>query len=561
MCTTRAAILPLGVSSILLASAAIGAELRLDPELARNPPRVARATIELMQNPAPNANAIVRVQFRQRPASNRIVVRNGEALTLLRDDGQSPDQNARDGMYAGLVRINTGQYTIEQRRRLRLAETFREVPVIEQRRSIGLKPFRPSTVVQLAPGVRNVIDDFQGLPYPVDPDRELVIKDVSVVEDKKRTYDACTGQGKRMGAWTFGRLITEMANQTQTGIHPGDFAEHWFNEWLEDQTINSFDVANAAAGAQLLLDQWPRLPSGQLNVAKAPFRLLAIVNRLDLRESALFSKTPGAGELRFVFGFLNCENDATLGAEAMEGTVILEYGVNRHSCFGIRDWARKWQHLGTLVLGSTQYRTALQELTDEVALADANPAQLPNRSAINQVRTNEIAFLHDGWQLRESKLCSAKKPCLGQLENMTVAQTPDLSFIFTETLRSFIEEHEDALLEGSHAVPLQYPAGSPFRGGVNHQDNNWDVPEPFNEDAVAAFSLATCNGCHDMGDNFQHIVNRDAGVAASISDFLADDLLHRQMHLDATANMTCQLVGDFALEELFISRLPPAFVH
>ena len=488
------------------------------------------------------------------------MVRNGEALTSLRDDGQSPDQVARDGMYSGRVRINAAQYSIEQRRRLRLAETFREVPILEQRRSIGLKPFRPSRAVQLAPGVRNVIDVFQGLPYPVNPDRELVVRDVSVIEDPKRTYDACTGQGKRMGAWTFGRLITEMANQPQTGIHPGDFAEHWFNEWLEDQTINSFDVANAAAGAQLLLDQWPRLPNGKLNVAEAPFRLLAIVNRLDLRESAVFSKTPSAGELRFVFGFLNCANEASLGEEAMEATAILEYGVNRHTCFGVRDWARKWQHLGDLVLGSAQFKTELQALTDEVALRDANPLQLPNRSAISQVRTNEIAILHDGWQLRESRLCT-KKPCLGLLENTTVAQTPDRSFIFTETLRSFIEEHEDAILDGSHSVPLAYPVGSPFRGGVIHQDNNWDISVPFNEDARAAFSFATCNGCHEEGENFQHIINRDSGAEAAISDFLADDLLHRQMHLDATANMTCLLVNDFALEELFIPHLPPAFVH
>lgn len=561
MCTKRAAVLALGMSSVFLAGASVRADLRLDPELARNPPRVERATVELLATSTPNANAIVRVQFRRRPSTERLVVRNGEALTLLRDDGQSPDQSAHDGLYAGLVRINAEQYSIEQRRRLNLAGTFKEVPLIEQRRSIGSRPFQPSKVVQLAPGARNAIDDFQGLPYPVDSARELVIRHVSVVEDNQRTFDACTGQGQSMGAWTFGRLITEMANQTQTGIHPGDFAEHWFNQWLEDQTVNGFDVTNVAAGAQRLLDQWPRLPSGQLDVAAAPFRLLAIVNRLDLRESVLFSKTPTAGELRFVFGFLNCENDVMLGNEAMAGTVILEYGVNRNSCTGIREWARNWQDLGDLVLDSNQYRSALQELTDEVVLADADPAQLPNRSAINQVRTNEIAFLHDGWQFRESKLCPANQSCAGQLANTTVAQTPDRSFIFTETLSSFIEEHEDALLDGSHYVPLAYPVGSPFRGGFNHQGNNWNVPAPFNEDAVEALSFATCNGCHESGEDFQHIVNRDVGSAAAISDFLADDLLHRQMHLDATANMSCVFVNDFALEELFIPRLPPAFVH
>ena len=39
------------------------------------------------------------------------------------------------------------------------------------------------------------------------------------------------------------------------------------------------------------------------------------------------------------------------------------------------------------------------------------------------------------------------------------------------------------------------------------------------------------------------------------------ELLDRQMKLDATANMTCGAVGDFALEEMFMPHLPPAFVH
>ena len=75
-----------------------------------------------------------------------------------------------------------------------------------------------------------------------------------------------------------------------------------------------------------------------------------------------------------------------------------------------------------------------------------------------------------------------------------------------------------------------------------------------------------------------HIANRDPGEESKLSDFLtgADmpkmepgtgdpitfhELLDRQMKLDATANMTCGAVGDFALEEMFMPHLPPAFVH
>ena len=100
-----------------------------------------------------------------------------------------------------------------------------------------------------------------------------------------------------MGAWTFGRLMTEMANEPATGIRPGDFVEQWIQQWTVDLTINSFTVFNRAARAQLFLDNWPRLPDGQLDLAQAPFRLLAIVNRLDLRGSTLYGSSD-AGEAR-----------------------------------------------------------------------------------------------------------------------------------------------------------------------------------------------------------------------------------------------------------------------
>jgi hypothetical protein len=136
-------------------------------------------------------------------------------------------------------------------------------------------------------------------------------------------------------------------------------------------------------------------------------------------------------------------------------------------------------------------------------LSDADPNQEPNHSAINQVRTNEKAFLHDAWQFRESKLCGTAA-CAGQLENTTVAQTPDRSFIFTDTLTDFINTHELSILNGSHFVSLAYPLGNPFRGGFIHEDNNW-VAADVDPEALERFGRATCNGCHDLAPNFLHI--------------------------------------------------------
>ena len=297
MFTTKAAVLALGMSSVFLA----GASVRAGSPWIRSWRAIHLASsarpssYRQLRRPTPTPSCVC--SFGNAPARSVSWSATREALTLLRDDGQSPDHSAHDGLYAGLVRVNAEQYSIEQRRRLNLAETFKEVPLIEQRRSIGSRPFRPSKAIQLAPDVATRSMTFRACRIPVDSARELVIRHVSVVEDNERTFDACTGQGKRMGAWTFGRLITEMANRRRP------VSTRRFRRALVQS------VARGPDDQQLRCRQRRRrraapprpvaaLPGGQLDVAEAPFRLLAIVNRLDFRESVLFSKTPSGGELR-----------------------------------------------------------------------------------------------------------------------------------------------------------------------------------------------------------------------------------------------------------------------
>lgn len=59
-----------------------------------------------------------------------------------------------------------------------------------------------------------------GNPANIDPKRELMITDLSVVNDPARTFDVCSNAGTPMGIWTFGHLMSEMANQPITGIDP-----------------------------------------------------------------------------------------------------------------------------------------------------------------------------------------------------------------------------------------------------------------------------------------------------------------------------------------------------
>jgi hypothetical protein len=192
------------------------ADIAFDPAAAKSPPLPRNATVELLSQPTAGGNAILRVQFDTRRGKAPLVIQGAAGPTLLRDDGVAPDDKAGDGRHAAVVRINLGAFTLEQRRRIALARQVKTVPVFDLRELRGLVPFQPSPVERLKPGIPNLLDDFRGVPLEVDWPRELLIRDPLVVEDPARTYNVCDGTGTPMGAWTFGRLMTEIANEPAT---------------------------------------------------------------------------------------------------------------------------------------------------------------------------------------------------------------------------------------------------------------------------------------------------------------------------------------------------------
>jgi hypothetical protein len=568
--------------------AADGQPLVFDPALARNPPQVQQATIELRKQPDSKGNALLRVRFADKRSHSSIVVQTGPRAALLRDDGVEPDDKAGDGLYASYVQLNAEQFAQEQARRNQLADTVKSLPVFQSRQLIGTEPFRPDLQTTLRLGSQEVIHGFKGVPLTVDPERELFVRDPRVVDDPLRTYDPCTGVGTPMGAWTFGALMTEIANEPVTGIDPATLVEHWIGQWLTDRSINGFNV-RARTGAQRLLDRWPRLPTGpdgrrKLDLAQAPFLLLAIVNRVDLRGNSFYGGGD-AGEARLAFMAQDCA-----AGFVHEVNVIFEYAVPRNGCADVRDWARQWHALGRLALGSPAYNAALQAITDQFTRRGAHPRRLPNQSAINQIRTNEIG-LHavpsaEVWELRESKLQSSAKPASGFLEHDNVAQTPDNVFMggAEGTVGDYINLNAADILANQHVVPLSFMR-RPFLGGASLPNNGsfrWGdfATNIRNLEARHRFALATCNGCHaaETGTPFVHIFGREAGRPSHLSNFLTGagmpltdtstgvarhfhELLDRQMKLDLTANMSCLKLDEFAVEELFFEPLKPAFAH
>lgn len=331
----------------------------------------------------------------------------------------------------------------------------------------------------------------------VDPARELVIRALSVVEDPVRTQWNGDASAPASGAWHFGRLMTHMAG-TQD---PSEFVLRWLNTWGTNRTVNGQTIP-ARSQIHDVIDAWPRLPDGRLDLTKAPFRLLAIVNRIDLRNSRR------AGEGRFIFGLLDANGNTT------QFTVILEYNLPVQ-VFSAAEWADEWHALSQFTLGSEAYRLALQDITDAFAGPNVMPTRV-NGSAISQVRTNEI-HLDFPWELREFRLNSS-----GRLVPVTTARTPDDAHDGTERLGRFINQNESQILAGTHAVPLTFES-TPFRAAsIFNNVDFWSAPNITNNNARHRFSLNTCNGCHgaETATPFLHVHPREQGQVAALSGFM-----------------------------------------
>ena len=479
---------------------------------------------------------------------------------LLKRDQQDPKR------FAAMIDFDFDQFQEEQATRERqiVEAEVSTFPVFDGRELVGEERFEfidpealriardKSTALRIRPSQI-------ALPPPpgLDPSNTLMITDLSVVQDPVRTYDVCGNTGNPNGAWTFNTLMTEMANQSATSVDPADFVENWLQSWNTTHEINTFPVPARTNINARVLNAWPRLGNGKLDLSQSPFRLLAIANRVDLRSSSRRSSGYGggggipinAGEGRFVFGVVDRNRNG--GCSTMEFTVILEYGVPINQCSLIRKYAQQWNGLGNITLGSAAFNPALQAITDQFTLAGIGGGK-PNGSAINQIRTNEIALVgYRGqidpdqttemsgrapipqggpWELREFHL---------QADNMlhivSTKDTPHHSLNNTALLASFINS-------GVTLFPIIYQlqpflTGSTFNFSVA-DSAVWNAPGIVNPQARHKFSLNTCNACHGgetryngtpivafpfrstPETDFVHITPRNFNVQSHLSKFL-----------------------------------------
>ena len=544
-------------------------------DLRVKPPQVIEFKGEVLRRPASQGNMLLKVRFaKEEHIQQTIEIMIGEKPVTFRDDGRNGDERSGDGIHSGITTMSREELALERKRQLSLVG--KDLPIFRGRELVDKKRINRD-VLTFRPGIE--FDLFPaGDPANVNAAKSLMVTDPTVVQDPSRTRTACGTSGS-MGKWSFGYLMTEMANEPVTGINPSQFVKRWLERWKVNQTVNDFVVTNRAGGINPLIANWPKNADGSLDLSRAPMRLVAIVNRLDLRGSFGYGGggTGNGGELRFVFAIL----DPVTCSAQNRGTVIFEYGVRKTSCASMKGWAQQWKALDAFVLGSVDYNNGLEAITEQIVKRNSDPLKT-NGSALNQLRTNELIF-GSPWELREFRVMPMNG---GHLEAVTVKQTPDIGFNNNATLASYVNGSESEILTDRHTVPLNFPGmgGASFLGGSapvpgNNTSFVWENAGITNLEARHHFSLNTCNSCHagETSTQFLHVgvvgfaVPPSPPPVASLSRFLTgntpditdneffvfndprnagvthqfNDLLRRATDMDALINSPCKF--NFAL--------------
>ena len=532
---------------------------------------------------ASDGSTIAQVRFR--PDAR---IRGAKTLTLspegqpwvLHDDGDKTagDLQAGDGVFSVVTPVPFTRILDEQQGlRVQLAK----------RKITSIPRFDGITLVDRSPVPLLTLDGFgvpllHSLAFLIDPERSLLVRHVSVTEDPSRTGHPCTGAGAPQGKWSFSHLISEMAGTTP----PATFMRQFFDLLRTGEAAPNGTMMFGSPNIQsMVIDPWPKLADGSLDLDHAPLKLLAIVNRIDLASNPAYGVVGGA-EGRFVFEIMDASpgaHCAPLGSTGVDplgaAFIIVEYGVPITSCTDLRTWANQWIALSSLAIGSPAYNAVLESLTERFVARNAAPSK-PNGSALNQIRVNEIAP-DPAWNLRQIQLTDTG------FHAGNTAQTPALSFDSSTpgSLATWVNANATSILSHTQTVPA-FLGTTPFLGAriFNDPPGFWNVNGASSNALRHAFSLDTCNGCHgrDTGTTFSqvgHPLGNEIGFAATISGFLAgetgvhdpvvptttysfSELLRRAGVLENLASSMCLArPGDLIPERPFHLPIPPLDVQ
>jgi len=333
-----------------------------------------------------------------------------------------------------------------------------------------------------------------GCSANVEPLRSIEIVHPNIVNDA-RSSNASDG------VWSFRRLIENMAHSASaTDTDP--FLRGIFESFPTQVTVNG--AVTEGRNSAVAMDRFTIAGSSprQFNLANAPFKLIAIASRLDLRSATT------AGEGRLIFGLTNASDPTNPIMDTM--SLIVEFALPLVAPLDTpAKWAAKWHELDSIdpATAPATFASKLQEITDKFTVRNAFAGR-PNGSAVNQIRTNEIKFTtFTFWQLREFNMGSD-----GLMAPATTKESPNRDFINqSQEMRDFINQNPVLnTTTDTSFMSLKMPTvfentlflGVKQNQGVSAEQNagRWDLSSTetqFNSVAIDNFGFLTCNGCHN----------------------------------------------------------------
>ena len=318
----------------------------------------------------------------------------------------------------------------------------------------------------------------------IDPEKELTVRDLSVIDDPTRSLDPCVASEEPLPAWSFGRIMRSVSQQAGES-DASAFVKDWLDTWTQEQVVNGH-LLRPVGIDQIVTVPWLAASGGErLDLGRAPFRLLAIVNRLDLNEF----------RMEYVATDFFCE--------PMHFWVIFEFELPTASIQDLRALAEAWHALGILPFGE-EYNAALQSITDQLISAP-----------LKHVNTVEEEASIDEWNYRSFAIAGQS------LVNVPLFQSPDVRDDRSPELISWVNDNQDDILADRHIVPV---------GLLGGDTRNLDWTGTGFQDPLEVrhhFALATCNGCHagETATDFVHINRRRRGEQSMMSEYLTGETI------------------------------------
>jgi len=197
----------------------------INPAFEMAPPVSDDLQVKLLEKPIDGANILVTAKLDARKVKGSFhAVMVGDEKIVLRDDGKQGDEKAGDGIFSVAIKEDETElqkdFTALQDAAVKGIRSQKPLFQFVNRSAVAIDEKLKNLFLETRFDLKKGIAFKPGIFFTLPPDpklktHSLMVTDLGVVEDKDRTFNPCAPPataGTPMGAWTFGNLMTDMAN-------------------------------------------------------------------------------------------------------------------------------------------------------------------------------------------------------------------------------------------------------------------------------------------------------------------------------------------------------------